>query len=128
MVNSIKSEQFLLKQALDAIATIEYDIKDVDEKVFLEHHTIVRACLMMLVHIAECIMKIKNLQPHYTFIDDDALRGMRNIIAHDYLAIRWNFIKQAVYHKIPLLKEKIQYCLHQEGWSPYISEEIVIKP
>jgi uncharacterized protein with HEPN domain len=115
MVNSIKSEQFLLKQALDAIATIEYDIKDVDEKVFLEHHTIVRACLMMLVHIAECIMKIKKIQPHYDFVEDDALRGMRNIIAHDYLAIRGNFIKQAVYHKLPLLKEKIQHYLNQDG-------------
>ena len=71
-----KSTPILLKQILDAIVTIEQDVDEIFEKDFLNNHTVVRACLIMLVHIAELIFKIKVQRKDYDFLDDDALRGI----------------------------------------------------
>jgi uncharacterized protein with HEPN domain len=127
MVNSRKSETILLRQLMDAIMTIETDIAGIAEEDFLSHHTIVKACLMMLVHVAEIIFTMKKYRADYEFIDDGALKGMRNIIAHDYLTVRGSFVQHAIYHKLPLLKQKAQQYMH-EFHDIYIPEEIIIHP
>ncbi len=94
---------------LDSINKIEAYTAHIDNfECFSEDTKTMDACLMHLVNIGEMAARLSDEILNVDIsIDWHKIRGLRNIIAHDYFGIDYREIWSVVSIHIPLLKKAI---------------------
>jgi len=101
---------FRLRHIRDSIARIEYLVRmlhtqDNFETKWIEQDAIIRN----LEVIGEAVINISDdLKQNYPDISWKEIRGMRNIVTHQYFGVELSEIWSTVINDIPLLKNQIQ--------------------
>ncbi len=103
-----------LEHILKAIADIGTFIKDVSKESYLNDPVLINATLFQFAIIGEAII----------YVDDDVLdkytypwhqvRGFRNFILHEYHAIEFRIVWQAIQNDLPELKNIVEQILTNE--------------
>ena len=90
---------------------IDY-VKDVDYKSFNNDSKLIDACLMNFTEIGESVNCIDNAFINmHNDIDWKQIKGMRNIIVHDYDGVNMKIVWDTIQNDLPLLKCKLQKLL-----------------
>jgi len=106
----INKDLFRLEHILDSIEKIEYltqllHTQSNFEMKWIEQDAIIRN----LEIIGEATIKISdNLKQNYPEVSWKEIRGMRNIVTHQYFGVELNEIWSTVTNDIPILKKQIQ--------------------
>jgi len=104
---------FRLEHIRDSIEKIEYlarmlHSQDNFETKWIEQDAIIRN----LEIIGEAVVNISdNLKQRYPNVFWKELRGMRNVVTHQYFGVELGEIWSTVINDIPLLKEQIQQII-----------------
>jgi len=103
-----------LEHINQAIADIETFIKDASKESFLSDPVLINATMFQFAIIGEAII----------YVDDDLLakyeypwyqvRGFRNFILHEYHAIEFRIIWEAIIKDLPEMKKVINQILANE--------------
>jgi uncharacterized protein with HEPN domain len=82
---------------------------------FIEDDMVNSACVMKLEQIGECANHIsEEFKAEHDNIPWKKIRGMRNIIAHDYMGIKWSTVWNTLSHDIPSLHRFTDEILTKE--------------
>jgi len=104
-----------LADILEAIANIEEFTSDVNESGFVNDLRTVHATLHNLEIIGEAVSKLPEgvveAHPEVPWAD---IKGMRNIIAHEYFSANLPIIWETVVRRLPELREQMRNILDQE--------------
>jgi len=101
---------FRLEHICDSIEKIEYLIQllhnqDNFEKKWIEQDAIIRN----LEIIGEATINVSDeLKQNYPDVAWKEIRGMRNIVTHQYFGVELNEVWSTVINDIPILKKQIQ--------------------
>ena len=103
-----------LEHILKAIADIETFTKDASKETYLNNFILINATLFQFAIIGEAII----------YVDDDVLakydypwyqvRGFRNFILHEYHAIEFRIVWEAIQNDLPELKRITEQILANE--------------
>jgi len=99
-----KQLNIYFERILESITQIEEYTQWVNEANFLENKLLIDWCLMQLQHIGETVVQIGKLDHTFQLLDKDNIIGFRNLVSHQYKAVRSSFIWSIIQHKLPLLK------------------------
>lgn len=104
-----KDDTVYLDHILLYISKLEIYISDKEYSDFIKDESIQNNIIRMLEIIGEASIKISNdFKERYTEVPWSKIKGMRNILVHDYASVRidvvWNTVKLAM----PSLKEQIK--------------------
>lgn len=103
-----------LGHVLDAIESIEGFCADVNEASFRSNYMLQLAVVKLLEVIGEASAKLTNeLRENYPEISWSLIIGSRNILAHQYFAINYDIVWEAVRSDLPELKKAIRKILQQ---------------
>jgi uncharacterized protein with HEPN domain len=73
------------------------------------------ACLLLLMHIGEQVNRMSDtLKNTYAHIHWQAIKGFRNLIAHDYVGVDRLIVFQTIQQRLPDLKEYIEHIIRTE--------------
>ncbi len=73
------------------------------------------ACLLLLLHIGEQVNRISDtLKITYAPIPWQAIKGFRNLIAHDYVGVDRFIVFHTIRKRLPDLKEYIEHIIRTE--------------
>ena len=102
-----------LNDILEYIERIEQYTSDFSTpEEFYKKQVCFDATLMNFVNIGEAVSRISpKLKNQHTDIDWESIKGLRNMIAHDYLGIDAEEIWQITRSSIPLLEKQIKKIL-----------------
>ena len=97
-----------LKHMLECMEEIESAIKNVDYEAFISDHVLRIAVVKWIEIIGEASIYISGeLKNEYSDVDWPAIKGMRNIVVHEYFGIKYDLIWEVASEHIPVLKENI---------------------
>ena len=103
-----------LEHIFQAISEIETYTKDTVKETFLKNNVLINATLFQFAVIGEAIIHIddeilaKYDYPWYK------VRGFRNFILHEYHAIEFRIVWEAIINDLPELKRVIELILTNE--------------
>jgi uncharacterized protein with HEPN domain len=104
-----------LGHLLDAIRSIENFCKEVDEPTFRSDYMLQLAVVKLLEIIGEASGKLSDeLRKEYAHIDWPLIIGSRNIQVHEYFAVNFDIVWEAVQNDLPKLKIEIKKILEQK--------------
>lgn len=105
----MKKDHLLKSLALETIEKIlSIDIWNEQEFIDEENRVIQSAIIMQLIHLVELTKKITTLHPHVQKAWNlKKMSGLRNIAAHDYIAVDMSIVRDVVIRYIPDLKKYI---------------------
>ena len=73
------------------------------------------ACLLLLLHIGEQVNRMSDtLKANYTQTPWQAIKGFRNLIAHDYVGVDRLIVFETIRQRLPDLKEYIEHIIRTE--------------
>ena len=110
----MKLLQSHLKALLDAIYSIEEMTLDMSPDAAVEDRKTFVAVLGMLVHIWEIVSVLIKNYPEEKITNAKSIIWLRNILAHDYLAIRKSFVRKILEESLPILKNDCTLSLTQQ--------------
>jgi len=97
---------------LSAIESIETFCKGVDESAFQNNYMLQLAVVKLLEVIGEASYKIsKELREEFVDIEWPLIISSRNVLVHEYFAINYDIIWEAVQNDLPKLKKGIKGIL-----------------
>lgn len=93
-------------ESVNKITAYTKDIKTSDT--FRQNDLIFDACLINLVNIGEMVNRLSdNFIEEHNSIEWHKIKGLRNIIAHDYFGIDYDEIWSVINNHLPRLKQFI---------------------
>lgn len=111
MKNSLGDVQ-RLKHMLDCCSEIETAIIGFDEELFVANHILRIAAVKWIEIIGEASVNISaDLKLKYNNINWVEIKGLRNIVVHEYFGIKYDLIWEVASEHIPILKQQIQDIL-----------------
>jgi uncharacterized protein with HEPN domain len=97
-----------LRHMLECMEEIESAIKNVPYDQFISNHVLRIAVVKWIEIIGEASIHIsEELKKEYAHVDWQAIKGMRNIVVHEYFGIKYDLIWEVASEHIPVLKENI---------------------
>jgi uncharacterized protein with HEPN domain len=103
-----------LEHIVEAISEIEAFTKDCTRESFLNNKMLIDASLFQFAVIGEAIVYIDgDLLAKYDY-PWHKVRAFRNFILHEYHAIEFRIIWDAIQNDIPVLKNEVQTILKNE--------------
>lgn len=115
MPDKIRQNLLDIKEASEKIIQFTGNISGADK--FYNEVMIFDAVMMNIIVIGEAVSRIPDdFIENYNFVDWPKIKGLRNIIAHDYFGIDAEEIWQIVRIKIPALKGDIEKII-KERWN-----------
>lgn len=102
-----KQIDILYKWILESIEQIEEYINGMWENDFFESKLVIDGCLMQLQHIWETVIQISKIDNDFNIFEKERIIWFRNLVSHQYRAIRTGFIRNILNEKLPLLKKEI---------------------
>ena len=102
----------IINKIINYIDKINVYINDVNYSEFVNDMKVQDACLMNLSQIGESITQIEDsfLKEH-SEINWNEIKGMRNIIIHDYDGVNIRIVWDTIKFDLPELKEKLKKLL-----------------
>ena len=111
--NSITGKERLVN-ILEAIAEIEQFTKDSSRESFLSNRVLINAILFQFAVIGEATMHLDNdILSKYEY-PWHKVRGFRNFILHEYHAIEFRIVWEAIKNDLPDLKKITEQLLTNE--------------
>ena len=97
-----------LNHILDSIVEIETYLLNVDFEAFLENSMMRFACIKQMEIIGEASNHIsEELKALFTDIEWNSIKGMRNVLVHEYFGIDTRLIWEIIKYDLPELKTKV---------------------
>ena len=97
-----------LNHILDSIVEIETYLFNVDFETFLENSMMRFACIKQMEIIGEASNHIsEELKALFTDIEWNSIKGMRNVLVHEYFGIDTRLIWEIIKYDLPELKTKV---------------------
>lgn len=102
----------IISKIIKYIDKINTYINDINYTDFANDTKVQDACLMNLSQIGENITQIESsfLKEH-SEINWNEIKGMRNIIVHDYDGVNLRIVWDTIKFDLPILKEKLKKLL-----------------
>ncbi|CAN5308359.1 DUF86 domain-containing protein [soil metagenome] len=99
---------------MDAISEMKLFTKGHSKITFLSDKVVINACLFQFAIIGEAIMHIdENVLEKYDY-PWHKVRGFRNFILHEYHAIEFGIVWEAIKKDLPELKSIVEEMLNKE--------------
>lgn len=93
---------------MDCITEIENAIAGLNQESFIASHIVRIAVVKWMEIIGEASVNIsEELKNQYNDIDWPAIKGMRNIVVHEYFGIKYDLIWEVATEHIPDFKKHI---------------------
>jgi len=106
--------QFLIKIKNHALKAIDY-IKTIDFKEFMQDTKTLEACVFNISQIGELVNKMDTeILNKYPNINWQGIKGLRNIIIHNYDGIRYEMIWSILTESLPELINNIDLIIKAE--------------
>jgi uncharacterized protein with HEPN domain len=97
-----------LNHILDSIVEIETYLFNVDFETFIENSMMRFACIKQMEIIGEASNQIsEELKALFTDIEWNSIKGMRNVLVHEYFGIDTRLIWEIIKYDLPELKTKV---------------------
>jgi len=97
-----------LNHILDSIVEIETYLFNVDFETFIENSMMRFACIKQMEIIGEASNHIsEELKVLFTDIEWNSIKGMRNVLVHEYFGIDTRLIWEIIKYDLPELKTKV---------------------
>ena len=97
---------------LDCIAEIQTAIDGYNKDAFINNHVLRIAVVKWIEIIGEASVYISDhVKNTYTEINWAEIRGLRNIVVHEYFGIKFDLIWEVAVEHIPALKKQIDKIL-----------------
>jgi len=113
MRNKISDKERLL-HILDSIKNIEDFTNGVNYETYVNDFKLRLAIVKLLEIIGEASNGLtEDLQNKFTDIEWSILKGIRNILVHEYFGIDYDIIWDTIKNNIPELKEKINKTINE---------------
>lgn len=97
-----------LGHILDDIHSIENFCKGIDETAFRNDYMLQLAVVKLLEIIGEASSKLSNeLREEFAHVEWPLIIGSRNILVHEYFAVNFDIVWEAVQNDLPKLKIEI---------------------
>jgi uncharacterized protein with HEPN domain len=97
-----------LNHILDSIVEIETYLFNVDFETFIENSMMRFACIKQMEIIGEASNHIsEELKALFTDIEWNSIKGMRNVLVHEYFGIDTRLIWEIIKYDLPELKTKV---------------------
>jgi uncharacterized protein with HEPN domain len=111
-MNKKISDKERLRHILDAISDIEEFTKGTSYKAFSNNKMMKLAVVRLIEIIGEASTSLSDeLKDEYIDIEWPVLKGIRNIVVHEYFGINYTIIWSSIQKDIPPLKIKLQNIL-----------------
>ena len=105
--NSITGKERLV-HILEAIAEIEHFTNDSSKESFLSNRVLINATLFQFAVIGEATMHLDtDMLSRYAY-PWHKVRGFRNFILHEYHAIEFRIVWEAIKNELPELKKMLE--------------------
>jgi uncharacterized protein with HEPN domain len=92
----------------DEIASITAELKDVDHSTFVQNYLLVRAAERALLIISEAAKALpRDLVARYPEIDWRGVRGLGDVLRHDYPIVDADTLWEILTGKVPKLAEVV---------------------
>jgi uncharacterized protein with HEPN domain len=92
----------------DEIANIPAELKDVDHRVFTQNYLLVRASERALLIISEAAKALpRDLVARYPEIDWRGVRGLGDVLRHDYNVVDADTLWEILTENVPRLAEVV---------------------
>lgn len=104
-----------LGHLLDAIQSIENFCREVDEPTFRGNYMLQLAVVKLLEIIGEASGKLsEELRKEYGHIEWPLIIGSRNILVHEYFAVNFDIVWEAVQNDLPKIESRNQKNIRTE--------------
>ncbi len=109
---SVRTWRFRIEDMLNAIAGIAEDIEGLNYEAFLHHRTIRNSVARELEIMGEAAKYIPpDIEAYYPDIPWHFIRGMRNVIAHEYFGVDWQIVWETATADLPILVPRLRQIL-----------------
>lgn len=107
------NDRITLLQLMESFMAIESYLEGYEKyEIWVNDRKTVDACLMQVIYIGEMVYKLSSgFMLEHDEIEWFKIRGLRNIIAHDYLGIDYEEIWNILTDKVSLLKTFVSTVL-----------------
>lgn len=103
-----------LRHVLECIEEIESAVKGLSFDEFVENHVTRIAIVKWIEIIGEASVYIsQELKARYPDIDWPAIKGMRNVVVHEYFGIKFDLIWEVATDHLPLLKKQVLQIIEE---------------
>ena len=103
-----------LKFALEQIDQAISDLEEVSYDDFKESQLLGKATSFSIVQIGEQLHRLRDFyEKDHPEIEWDKSNGMRNLIVHDYMNVRFDRVYTTVKEDLPKLKEQLMKLLEE---------------
>ena len=103
-----------LGHMMESIQEIESAIDGVQYEEFLANHVLRIAIVKWIEIIGEAsVLVSEELKVKYSDIDWPAIKGMRNIVVHEYFGSKFDLIGEIASEHIPILKTRISSIIKE---------------
>lgn len=104
--------QLRVEDILEALARIEQYSRDLSLETFIANPMVVDAVIRNLIVIGEATRNIpSDIQGRYPQVPWDEMKGIRNILSHEYFGVStfilWETVVKDLPPLVPLLKEML---------------------
>lgn len=102
-------DKFRLHHILDSIREIESYVAEADLNSFLENSMMRFACVKQLEIIGEASGQITSeTKAKFQDVEWNKMRGMRNVLVHEYFGIDSQIVWEIILEDLPILKVQIE--------------------
>ena len=110
-----KEWKLRVQDILDAIAAIQDYVSDHDLDSFREDQKTIDAVVYRFVIIGEAAAALPDeVRARHPALPWDPIRGMRNVVVHEYAGIRTDTVWQTIDEELPRLVEDLEAILRDE--------------
>jgi uncharacterized protein with HEPN domain len=104
-----------LYHMLESIAEIEAAIKGFDLDGFIENHVVRIAVVKWIEIIGEASVYVSDeVKLEYSTVDWQAIKGMRNIVVHEYFGVKYDLIWEVATEHLPELNKQISIIIEEK--------------
>lgn len=103
-MDNLKDNQYYVNKILADLKFVIEHTQDKTQQEIERNELLLDSILFRVIQISENSMKLKeDFQKQYSFIPWKAIRGMRNMIVHNYGAVDLSIVYDTVKYSIPEL-------------------------
>ena len=103
-----------MRYALEHINQAISDLDGVSFEDFEKSNLLGKATSFSLVQIGEQLNRLRDFyEKDHPEIEWNKANGMRNLIVHDYMSIRFDRVYSTVKEDLPLLREQLEHLLNE---------------
>jgi uncharacterized protein with HEPN domain len=112
-----RDPKLYLADIVEACRRVERFASDRDDNQIMTDEIVRDAILYNIVVIGEAATQLSRggIEAQLPAIPWSRIRGMRNILAHEYFGIDQDLVLEVVRHKVPELRQAIEVALGQTG-------------